>query len=100
MNSRAKKSNRFLTLIILVIILSVLFVFYTRAKDSVQTNKLQPPKIDGVVFEKPLTISPFVLTGTNNKPFTNANLKGHWTIMFFGFTNCPFVCPTTLAFFK
>lgn len=29
--------------------------------------------------------------------FTNENLKGHWTLLFFGFTNCPALCPTTMA---
>lgn len=29
--------------------------------------------------------------------FTNDNLKGHWTLLFFGFTHCPGLCPTTMA---
>lgn len=28
---------------------------------------------------------------------TNANLAGHWTLLFFGYTYCPDICPTTLA---
>src|SRR6185295_10610750 len=30
-------------------------------------------------------------------PFSNQNLKDHWSLLFFGFTNCGFVCPTTLT---
>lgn len=32
----------------------------------------------------------------NGQPFTQDNLIGRWTLMFFGFTNCPDICPTTL----
>jgi protein SCO1 len=39
----------------------------------------------------------FTLQDHNGRPFTQANFKGHPTLVFFGFTNCPDVCPTTLA---
>ena len=31
------------------------------------------------------------------QPFGVEQLRGHWSILFFGFTHCPDVCPTTLA---
>lgn len=34
------------------------------------------------------------------QPFTPANLQGHWTLLFAGFTHCPDVCPTTLGLMK
>lgn len=40
---------------------------------------------------------PFVLTDTNGKRFGSANLTGKPFAIFFGFTRCPDVCPTTLA---
>ncbi len=39
---------------------------------------------------------PFTLTDQNGKPFTEKDLAGAPTLMFFGFTHCPDVCPTTL----
>jgi protein SCO1/2 len=39
---------------------------------------------------------PFTLVDTAGRPFTQEDLKGRWTIIFFGFTFCPDVCPTTL----
>jgi len=30
------------------------------------------------------------------KPFSKDDLKGYWNIIFFGFTNCPDICPTTM----
>ena len=40
---------------------------------------------------------PFTLTGSNGKPFASATLAGKPYAIFFGFTHCPDVCPTTLA---
>ncbi|MEJ0075115.1 MAG: SCO family protein [Alphaproteobacteria bacterium] len=39
---------------------------------------------------------PFKLTDQNGKPITERDLKGHPSLVFFGFTHCPEVCPTTL----
>jgi protein SCO1/2 len=39
---------------------------------------------------------PFRLTDQNGKTVTNEDLKGHPSLVFFGFTNCPEVCPTAL----
>ena len=40
---------------------------------------------------------PFTLTGSDGKPFSSAKLNGRPAAIFFGFTHCPDVCPTTLA---
>ena len=40
--------------------------------------------------------APFALVDQNNAPITEAALAGKPFIMFFGFTHCPEVCPTTL----
>jgi len=39
---------------------------------------------------------PFQLTDQNGKPTSDQDLKGKPFLVFFGFTNCPDVCPTTL----
>lgn len=40
---------------------------------------------------------PFTLTASDGKPFTSSRLSGRPAAIFFGFTHCPDVCPTTLA---
>jgi protein SCO1/2 len=40
---------------------------------------------------------PFTLTDSAGKPFSSARLAGKPFAIFFGFTHCPDVCPTTLA---
>ena len=38
----------------------------------------------------------FALTDQSGQPITQAAFRGHPTAVFFGFTHCPEVCPTTL----
>jgi protein SCO1/2 len=45
----------------------------------------------------PREIAPFSLIDRHGNEFTNAALLGHWSLMFFGFTSCPDVCPVTLS---
>lgn len=40
---------------------------------------------------------PFTLTGADGQPFSSTRLAGKPYAIFFGFTHCPDVCPTTLA---
>ena len=39
---------------------------------------------------------PLNLEDQNGKSFTDAQMKGHPFLVFFGFTHCPDICPTTL----
>ena len=39
----------------------------------------------------------FLLTGSDGQPFSSERLAGKPYALFFGFTHCPDVCPTTLA---
>jgi protein SCO1/2 len=40
---------------------------------------------------------PFTLVGSDGQPFSSAKLAGEPYALFFGYTQCPDVCPTTLA---
>lgn len=50
----------------------------------------------GTLLEPPRPMPSFELTNHENEAFTQESLRGAWHFMFFGFTNCPDVCPTTL----
>jgi len=56
-------------------------------------------KINGAyMFETPRKVGDFELTDHNGEVFAPARLEGRWTLIFFGFTACPDVCPTTMSF--
>jgi protein SCO1/2 len=51
----------------------------------------------GTVLEPPNQAKDFTLTDHNGQPFTLSQQRGKVLTIFFGFTNCPDVCPTALA---
>ena len=48
-------------------------------------------------FREARPLKPFELLDHTGKVFTNNELQGHWSFIFFGYTHCPDVCPTTLS---
>jgi protein SCO1/2 len=51
----------------------------------------------GTALPAPAPLTAFSLVDTHGAAITPTNLRGHPTLVFFGFTHCPDVCPTTLA---
>jgi len=49
------------------------------------------------MFPEPKPLTAFALTDHENRVFDLSRLKGKWSFLFFGYTHCPDVCPTTLA---
>jgi protein SCO1/2 len=54
-------------------------------------------KVHATVFREPRIIEPFTLVDHTGKRFNNESLQGRWSFVFFGYTHCPDVCPTTLS---
>lgn len=53
-----------------------------------------------IILPKAKTINDFNFIDHNGDAFGPQNLRGYWTIAFFGFTNCPDICPTTMHTLK
>jgi len=58
---------------------------------------LRPYAFHGTVLQSPLPATNFTLTGHNGQPVTLSDFKGQVVLLYFGYTTCPDVCPTTLA---
>ena len=60
-----------------------------------QLNKKAPVDF-ALHYQQAREVKPFELTDHLGNSFNNASLKEHWSWVFFGYTSCPDVCPTTL----
>ncbi|MDD2921825.1 MAG: SCO family protein [Anaerolineales bacterium] len=60
-----------------------------------------PAKFRGTSYAEPYPVAPQIeLTRSNGETFRLADQKGKIVLLFFGYTSCPDVCPTTLAEMK
>jgi protein SCO1/2 len=51
----------------------------------------------GAALTPPRRLGDFSLIDSHGHTFGAANLRGHWSLLFFGYTHCPDFCPATLA---
>jgi len=47
-------------------------------------------------YQQARVVKPFNLTDHQGNSFSNQQINGKWSWVFFGYTSCPDVCPTTL----
>jgi len=64
-------------------------------------RSLPPPRPDvgpaATVLPVPKPLPPFSLVDDAGEPFTRARLEGRWSFLFFGYTQCPSICPITMG---
>jgi protein SCO1/2 len=58
-------------------------------------TKLPLPE-HALYYQQSREIKPFELIDQNGLPFTKNRFNNKWSLVFFGYTSCPDVCPTTL----
>jgi protein SCO1 len=75
----------------------VLGMFYYSVTRPAVLSDEQLRDIGVFVLPAPREIAPFELVAHTGRPFTLDDLKGRWSFIFFGFTNCPDICPTSMA---
>ncbi len=62
-----------------------------------QLDRGSPQLASGTWLPQAKPIGAFELTDSDGRPFTERDLAAAPSLVFFGFTHCPDVCPTTLA---
>lgn len=83
---------------IVLMILGVLTARYILGPH--QRHAALPNDLQATYLEQGKPIADINLTDDNHKPFDAARFKDKWTFMFFGYTNCPDVCPSTMLVMK
>ena len=87
-------SRRNIIFVFLVLFgMSVLFAYFQSLPSLLQKK---PTLLTGKILTRPMELDNFELIDQNNQTFNSESLRGNWTILFFGYTNCPDVCPTTI----
>ena len=85
----AKKRNTYLMLAAFVVIAAGLYIF--------NSEETPAPEIHGIYLEETRPLVTFSLRDSDEQSFTDQSFLGQWSLVFFGFTYCPDICPLTLA---
>ncbi len=88
------------TVLVLVALVALVLGLTVQKVLNAQRHQLDPTVLlDAGIVILPQTRSVPALTFTNQdgQAVSTASLKGRWHLLFFGYTFCPDVCPTTLA---
>ncbi len=80
------------TLVVIVAFVAMLAGFWFGQQQDHQTK----PEIQGFVIDPPRRLGTPELRQADGAIFSKHDLSGHWSLMFYGYTNCPDICPTTL----
>lgn len=98
MNSPASASRPNLTaLILLAAVVAALGLWLGNRYANAPA---QPKLASALLYPEARKLPDFELQQADGKPLTLADWRGRWTFVYFGYTTCPDVCPTTLAELK
>ena len=92
-----KNRIRMTIVAIIAFILLVVYGFTWRISQPVIMSKEELQINGAIVLDKPRIFSDFELVDHRGEVFNTGRMKGIWSIVFFGFSHCPDICPTTLA---
>ncbi len=84
-----------ITLVLIVLTVIGLTVHKVLRPQPLDTEALRA--LDAIVFDKPRRFTDMTLVDHRGEAFTRADLESKWSLLFFGFTHCPDICPMTLV---
>ncbi len=98
-DEQRKRNNKTLARIVIVFaVIAGITMYYGKITKQAKPNTaVKNVQIDGTWLPEAKSISDFSFTDNKGQAFTQSDLTGHWSFVFFGFTNCGYVCPTTMA---
>jgi len=80
--------------VLFVLVGTGLYVYFESEKKKVQARRQE--ELAAKKYGRPQIGGPFTLLTTSKQPFTEQDLLGKWSLIYFGFTHCPDICPEEL----
>ena len=97
MSESAKRGVR-LTIVGVLLFMTVVVASFIHRIGEPRIRSVAETRANGLcICDTPRALGDFSLVDHNAEPFTQTAVMGHWTLVFFGFTHCPDICPTTMA---
>ncbi len=81
--------------VLIIVIAALLGAWLSHVISSI--NHATPSLQTGTLITPPRAVSEFALQDTHGNAVSQSSFANHWSVLFFGYTSCPDVCPTTLA---
>ncbi|OED41520.1 hypothetical protein ACH42_13810 [Endozoicomonas sp. (ex Bugula neritina AB1)] len=81
----------------MAVVAVVLGLTFNKFLNQPSLTREQLSQMGSVVFETPRAVNWQELQDHQGRPFSNENLKKNWTLVYFGYTFCPDICPITLS---
>src|SRR5262245_60375739 len=92
-NNRGMSNRYWMTIAAVMLAAGAAGVYVARLVNQPAVPSLE----SGTSLPRPKALADFTLVDTKGAAASPATLRDHPTLVFFGFTHCPDVCPTTLA---
>lgn len=80
-----------------IAIVAALMVLVFTLSQPAEPDRPIPKELANIILPEARTLQSFSLTDIRQQAFDLSRLKGKWSFLFFGYTHCPDICPTTLS---
>ena len=95
-----KRSLKKSTLWMLTVVgIMTAILVYQLASSPQRLSEQEARQLGLVLFDEPRVLEPINLISDSGQSLAMEEFDGQWNLLFFGFTHCPDICPTTMATF-
>ena len=95
--NRVMNRKVFILIIGVLVVGSTTFDYWRSVRDP---RAAMPEALIGTLLPQPRSLPEFVLSDHTGAEFGRSRFLGRWTLVFFGYTSCPDICPTTMLTLK
>ena len=85
------------TMSVLFLFASLLVGLFVYQHIQPKAKPFNPDSLHGTFVPSGRGLPAFEFTDTNGKTLHPSDLVGHWSLLFFGYTQCHSICPATMA---